>query len=128
MVSGLWPCRRESAEGIINPPFLDLAYQKNPPAGFPVAATDVVGGLERIRARLQKNDSGYANEYAFQYDTYLVFDVVRSGHFNFQPDLLTTAFTFGRLVPLVSISSDGIEIPKLYAYGRSLVPCAGCRY
>ena len=34
------------------------------------------------------------------------------------PDLLTKAFAWGRQKALVSISSDGSEIPEIYVYGE----------
>lgn len=61
----------------------------------------------------------YANEYEFQQDLYQVFTPAHDGHFIVYPDLLTAAFEWRRRRSLVSISSDGVEVPKIYLYGES---------
>lgn len=42
------------------------------------------------------------------------FNLAHNGHFRFMPDLLGKALSFGRPRALVSVSSDGVEIPQVY--------------
>ncbi|RDW61372.1 hypothetical protein BP5796_11264 [Coleophoma crateriformis] len=92
----------------------DLAYLKDPPATYFYPPHDVLGTLASVKANLEADV--YANEYLFQVDLYQVFTPAHDGHFVLYPDALTKAFEFGRGVPIVSISKDGVEIPKIYSY------------
>ena len=38
------------------------------------------------------------------------------GHFVFVPDVLGTVFNWARRIPLVSVSEDGVALPKPYVY------------
>ncbi|CAD6453756.1 e8157b09-e894-4fb8-b380-ee9cd711d897 [Sclerotinia trifoliorum] len=93
----------------------DLEYLKDPPAEYFYPALDVMGKLATVKSNLQKGGV-YANEYAFQQDLYQIFALAHDGHFVVYPDLLSSAFDWRRQRSLVSISSDGVEIPKIYIY------------
>ena len=93
---------------------IDLAYLKAPPATYYYAPHDVLSKLASVKANLEADL--YVNEYAFQADLYQVFAPAHDGHFILYPDLLTEPIEFGRGVPLVSISSDGVEIPQIHSY------------
>lgn len=90
---------------------------KNPPADYFYPAFDVLGKLASVKSNLKRGV--YANEYKFQQDLYQVFVPAHDGHFVVYPDLLTSAFEWRRQRSLVSISSDGVEAPKIYLYGES---------
>ncbi|RKF73980.1 Peptidase S41 family protein ustP [Golovinomyces cichoracearum] len=90
----------------------DLSYLKNPPKGSPILAVDIKAELNRILSDIK--DRKYANEHAFQMDLFKVFQSVHDGHFRFVPDLISKALQFRRPVGLVSVSRDGIEIPRIY--------------
>lgn len=90
----------------------DLSYLKNPPKGSPILAVDIKAELNRILSDIK--DRKYANEHAFQMDLFKVFQSVHDGHFRFLPDLISKALQFRRPVGLVSVSRDGIEIPRIY--------------
>ncbi|RFU35040.1 hypothetical protein B7463_g1302, partial [Scytalidium lignicola] len=92
----------------------DLAYLKAPPATYFYPPYDVLGTLATIRANLVADK--YANEYAFQVDLYQVYAPAHDGHFVVYPDLLSAALEWGRQLPIVSVSLDGKETPKIYAY------------
>jgi hypothetical protein len=92
--------------------FLDLAYKKNPPADYFYPPLDVIGKLNSVKNNLE--NGVYPNEYMFQADLYQAFALGHDGHFVFYPDALSKAIEFGHGVPLVSVSSDGSEIPKIY--------------
>lgn len=95
----------------------DTAYLKNPPADqYFYPPHDVYGRIASIESKL-KSDL-YVNEYAFQQDLYYVFGPAHDGHFLVYPDLITKALQWGRKISLVSISKDGVEIPKIYSYSE----------
>ena len=93
----------------------DVSYLKNPPSGYLEPAVDVWGSLNVILTNI--GSGTYANEYEFQADLFRTFNLAKDGHFRFFPDLLTKALEFGRTVGLVSVSLDGVEIPKVYTRG-----------
>jgi hypothetical protein len=47
----------------------------------------------------------------------MLFQSVHDGHFRFAPDLLSKAVQFRRPVSIVSVSMDGVEVPKVYVRG-----------
>ncbi|GAB7362362.1 hypothetical protein MBLNU230_g2688t1 [Neophaeotheca triangularis] len=94
-----------------------IQYVKEPPQEYAEnvqAPFDFEADYERIY-NAAKSDS-YANEYEFGFDLYRSFQKTHDGHFVFLPDSVGGIFTFGRTVPLVSVSSDGSSIPEVYAY------------
>lgn len=58
----------------------------------------------------------FKNEYEFQVKLFSTFNLAHDGHFRFAPDLMSR-IQFRRRVQLVSVSRDGIEIPKIYVRG-----------
>jgi hypothetical protein len=74
-------------------------------------AVDILGGLQEIR---NNASSGiYTNQYTF--DAALTDLVLQAhdGHFVYVPALLST-FHYYNDLPLVSISADGLSLPKVY--------------
>jgi hypothetical protein len=69
---------------------------KDPPKGYQEPAVD-------LRARF-----------------YNTFNDAHDGHFRLAPDLLSKVVGFRRPVQLVSVSRDGVEIPKIYIRGEKL--------
>ncbi|RAL66214.1 hypothetical protein DID88_005886 [Monilinia fructigena] len=92
----------------------DLADLKDPPEDYFYPSFDVFAKLASVKSNLEEDV--YANEYEFQQDLYQVFTPAHDGHFVVYPDLLTAAFEWRRRRSLVSISSDGVEVPKIYLY------------
>jgi hypothetical protein len=84
-----------------------------------------VGKLNSIKANLE--DGVYPNEYLFQVDLYQVFALGHDGHFIFYPDAISKAIEFGMGPSLVSISSDGSEIPRIYFKGECCESAIGIR-
>ncbi|TGO52774.1 hypothetical protein BCON_0135g00230 [Botryotinia convoluta] len=93
----------------------DLVDLKDPPADYFYPPYDPLAKLASVKSNLEKGGV-YANEYEFQQDLYQVFTPAHDGHFVVYPDLLTAAFEWRRQRSLVSISSDGVEVPKIYLY------------
>jgi hypothetical protein len=92
-----------------------IAYLKNPPSTYQMPAVDILGGLEEIR---QNASSGvYTSQYAFDAAvTNLVLEA-HDAHFVYVPALLST-FRYYNDLPLISISVDGLPLPKVYIGSR----------
>jgi hypothetical protein len=92
-----------------------LAYLKNPPSTYKMPAVDILGGLEEIR---QNASSGvYTSQYSFDAAvTNLVLEA-HDAHFVYVPALLST-FRYYNNLPLISISVDGLSLPKVYIGSR----------
>jgi hypothetical protein len=96
----------------------DLEYLDDPPKGYQEPAIDVIGSLKEIIREIKKG--GYNNEHEFQAELFQTFNAAHDGHFRFVPDLLNRV-TFQRRVQLVSVSRDGIELPRVYVKSKSFV-------
>ncbi|RAL03286.1 peptidase S41 family protein [Aspergillus ibericus CBS 121593] len=84
---------------------------KNPPSGYLSNRTDILGSMEDIRIKAATGN--YSSQYEFDNDITRVFQSANDGH------LSTTlcsqeVFQFYVNFPIVSISSDGLQLPKLY--------------
>ncbi|KAL2436556.1 hypothetical protein ABEF95_012014 [Exophiala dermatitidis] len=89
-----------------------LQYLADPPADYPHPAIDI---LPCLRDLIDKVAGGeYTGEYAFQTDLYSLFLSARDGHFSFIPDLLSVGAFKIPDAALVSVSSDGLQIPRVY--------------
>ncbi|GAB1318446.1 Tail specific protease domain-containing protein [Madurella fahalii] len=90
-----------------------LAWLKNPPRTYPFPAVDIIGGLDDIASRAAAG--GFNSEYDFQLAIVQLITSTHDGHFSYYPDIFR-AFSFrnGLAMDLVSVSVDGIEVPKLY--------------
>jgi hypothetical protein len=89
----------------------DLEFLDDPPKGYQEPAIDVIGSLREIIREIIKG--GYDNEHEFQAELFQTFNAVHDGHFRFVPDLLNR-IAFRRRVQLVSVSRDGVELPRVY--------------
>ena len=87
----------------------EVGWLKNPPSTWELGPIDLIGELDKIKAKL----SQYTNEYQVHVDIQAL--TIRTGnfHFNYQPDILQT-FLFLRQVAIISISDDGKNLPKVY--------------
>ena len=90
------------------------AYLRNPPEGYLEPAVDVYANLDRLVSNAQSGT--YANEYDFEFDLYELFQTTHDGHFRYTPNLVGAIFSYGRTIPLVSVSSDGQSLPEAYVY------------
>ncbi|KAI6385789.1 hypothetical protein MCOR07_010710 [Pyricularia oryzae] len=89
-----------------------LGYLKAPPAGYLIPGVDIMGAFDEMRKKLK--DGKYANQYHFMEEVFNVYHAASESHFTWRPMILN-AFTFSRGLNLVSVSQDGIELPKVYA-------------
>ncbi|KAF2132372.1 hypothetical protein P153DRAFT_421326 [Dothidotthia symphoricarpi CBS 119687] len=91
-------------------------FLKDPPEEYVEkiqGPVDIWGGLEKIREKV--TSGAYENEFESTHD----------GHFVYVPDVVGTVFNYARPVPLVSASSDGVELPKAYVYSDVLAESFG---
>ncbi|KAM7202005.1 putative peptidase [Rhypophila sp. PSN 637] len=90
-----------------------LAFLKDPPPGYVFPAVDIDGGLANISTTAEAG--GFASEFDFQLAIVKLIVSAHDGHFVFRPDIFK-AFVFrNRLAfDIVTVSEDGVQIPKLY--------------
>lgn len=100
----------------------NLAYLSNPPEGYKDSRSDLVGALKKISEDL--GNGKYEDEFTLQLDLSMAYIETRDFHTTWVPDVMGL-FTFRRGnvglgllddFTLVSVSSDGKELPKLYNY------------
>ena len=117
------PFNASSGKALINSirPYVNwqstLVELKNPPAEYAEKVQppiDILGGLDKIVADI---DAGrFSNEYDFGWTLYTLIQGAHDGHFNYVPDTVGGIFTWGRNVPLVSVSEDGEQLPAVFAF------------
>ena len=99
-------------------PYLDwqttTSYLKNPRVNDP--PHDIYGELDRMLAQR----GSYANEWAFEFELYRVFQASGDGHLRYLPKLVSGIFSFGRPLTIVSVSLDGHSLPRPYVYSDIL--------
>lgn len=94
-----------------------LAWLKNPPASYDFPPLDILGGFDNLTKVV--NRGGFTSEYNFQVALVELIESAHDYHLSYNPDLLGVFwFVFPDLLDLISVSSDGKELPKLYHEGR----------
>ncbi|EJT71599.1 hypothetical protein GGTG_10854 [Gaeumannomyces tritici R3-111a-1] len=88
-----------------------IGYLKNPPDSYLYPPIDLIGGLKQIKEKLRAG--GYRSQLDFAWEVNAIYNQVYDGHFDYRPALLTV-FGFQVSRSLVSVSKDGIELPKVY--------------
>lgn len=94
-----------------------LEYLKNPPAGYDLPPVDILNSLEAIKQKALSN--GYGGQFDYELDLYKLYATSGDGHFSYSPRLISSFIL--RRVPLVSVSVDGIQLPKVYFLGKSIL-------
>ncbi|KAF2878259.1 hypothetical protein BDV95DRAFT_479193 [Massariosphaeria phaeospora] len=100
----------------------NLAYLVDPPEGYTEERVDTLEEIQKITDKL-KNDE-YEDEYTLMSDISAVLTKSYDFHFSFSADIADVfAFRRGNVgrglldeFALISVSSDGKELPKLYNY------------
>ncbi|KAK3389421.1 peptidase S41 family protein [Podospora didyma] len=94
-----------------------LAFLRDPPQSYGFPAVDIQSGLDSISAKAAAG--GFANEFDFQLAIVQLITSAHDGHFSFRPDVFK-AFGFRNkfATDIVSISVDGVQVPKLYHYAE----------
>ncbi len=88
-----------------------LGYLKNPPAEYLLPGVDVIGGMRQIQDKLVAD--AYESQYDWSLDVANIFWQAADGHFAYGPPLLHV-FRFAPNMPLISVSVDGVQLPKVY--------------
>lgn len=94
-----------------------LAYLKNPPAGYQQPAVDLLAGLSDLQQAV--NTGTFVNQYEFEVALQLLLVSAHDGHLYLNAGILA-AFTFASPYDIVSLSIDGVELPKVYLASASL--------
>jgi hypothetical protein len=104
-------------------------YLKDPPPEYveklqePV---DVKGGLDQIEENLHAGK--WTKEYDFGFSLYTLLQSTHDGHFTYFPDSVFKIFTWGRPVPIVSVSEDGQKLPSVFVYSDILATSGNASY
>ena len=93
-----------------------LEILKDPPSGYHLPGVDLLGGLDTISKNVTQGN--YKNEYEFEIALYNLFNSAHDFHTNYFPDFFGNSFAFKTGVAIVSVSTDGQELPQLYFYGE----------
>ncbi|KNG46160.1 peptidase s41 family protein [Stemphylium lycopersici] len=92
-----------------------LAYLKDPPEGWPNPVVDIIAGLDNIKNGVESGD--YDNEYDFENDIAALLVKAHDGHLGWNGMAYAGAFAWrrGSSFALISASTDGSEIPQVWA-------------
>ena len=88
-----------------------LAYLKNPPSSYQQPSVDLLAGFEQIQKDI--DNGAFPNQYAFEATLQNLVYSAHDAHFQLEAGILA-AFTFLSPYPLVALSEDGVQIPKVY--------------
>ena len=91
------------------------SYLKDPPADYQQPAFDLFGTLEQIKADV--NAGTYKNEYDFETALQKFVFGTHDAHIILQYGI-SSVFTFGSPYSIVSLSTNGIDIPKIFIAGQ----------
>lgn len=92
-----------------------MAYLKNPPASYRQPPVDLLGGLDSIQQAV--TNGVYKNEYDFEVAVQNLVYSTHDAHISLYAGVLGV-FSFGAPVSIVSVSSDGIALPKVFILGK----------
>ena len=88
-----------------------LAYLKDPPPSYQQPSIDVLASLDALNAQVQAGT--FKTEYDFEVALQTVIYAMHDAHVSLSAGILSI-FTFGSPLRIVSASSNGIEVPKIY--------------
>lgn len=93
-----------------------LAYLASPPPQYQQPAVDLVAGIKSI-AR-QVDNGNFTSQYDFETTLQRLLNSAHDDHLMFYGGILTS-FVYGAPYDIVSLSLDGVQLPKLYLASRS---------
>jgi len=88
-----------------------LAYLKNPPTSYQQPSVDLLAGLNDLQQGIQNGI--FPNEYEFEAALQALLYATHDGHVELFAGALAV-FSFGSSYELVSLSIDGVQLPKVY--------------
>ncbi|KKF94844.1 Peptidase family S41 [Ceratocystis platani] len=90
-----------------------LPWLKNPPDSYKMAPVDLAGEIAGLEGRVTAGE--FASEYDFQLEIIKIMTKARDGHLAFRGDIFRVfSFRNNLVEDLVSVSSDGRSLPKIY--------------
>lgn len=92
-----------------------VAYLKDPPSSYRQQAVDLFGELAKIQKGI--DDGIFPNQYVFEATLQNLIYSAHDLHLNLAAGILA-AFTFASPYGIVSVSTDGLEVPKVYVIGE----------
>ncbi|KXG54378.1 Interphotoreceptor retinol-binding [Penicillium griseofulvum] len=87
---------------------------KNPPSGYTMPSTDIMGEIDTIMAKARSNS--YTSQFEMDLEINHLIKTAHDGHLAFQL-CSQSIFKYQIDMPLVSISTDGLALPQVYALG-----------
>jgi hypothetical protein len=93
----------------------DIEILKNPPSGYQMPPTDLLGELDKIEQKAAAGE--YKSQYEFDAELKALSLSAYQTHFSVTLCSMSL-FIFENSVPLVSISSDGTSLPEVYTKGK----------
>jgi len=95
-----------------------VAFLKEPPQSYMFPPVDILGGLDNISAIA--GSGGFKNEFDFGLAIVYLIQAGHDGHFAFRPDVFRGfGFRNRMAMDIVSVSIDGLQVPKLYHFCKS---------
>lgn len=88
-----------------------LAYLKDPPPSYQQPGIDVLASLDALEGQVQAGT--FKTEYDFEVALQTLIYALHDAHVSLSAGILSI-FTFGSPLRIVSVSSNGIELPKIY--------------
>ena len=88
-----------------------LAYLKDPPPSYQQPSIDVLASLDALEAQVQVG--AFKTEYDFEVALQTIIYAIHDSHVTLSAGILSI-FTFASPLRIVSASSNGIELPKIY--------------
>lgn len=101
-----------------------LAYLKDPPSSYQQPPTDLLYGLNQLQLDIENGK--FQNQYAFEIALQTLIYSAHDAHLRLFAGILSV-FTFASPYSIVSVSLDGMQLPKVYIAGNVLMvfTCAG---
>ncbi len=88
-----------------------LAYLKDPPPSYQQPSIDVLASLDALEGQVQAG--AFKTEYDFEVALQTVIYALHDAHVSLSAGILSI-FAFGSPLRIVSVSSNGIELPKIF--------------
>ncbi|KAH8817199.1 hypothetical protein F5884DRAFT_874120 [Xylogone sp. PMI_703] len=88
-----------------------LAYLKDPPPSYQQPGIDLLAGLQHLQDGI--NNGIFPNQYEFEAALQTLLYATHDAHVNLYAGILS-AFTFASPYDIVSLSIDGVQLPKVY--------------
>ncbi|KAJ5787808.1 Interphotoreceptor retinol-binding [Penicillium paradoxum] len=97
---------------------------KNPPSGYTMPSTDILRDIETILDKAKSNS--YKSQFEMDLELNHLIKSAHDGHLAFQL-CSQSIFTYQVDMPLVSISTDGLALPEVYALGDAKLQKSGSK-